>query len=199
MGGQQPDKTRRRRLAIAVMALLLVLALPAGAAWARYRYRESTDMYFAQKSPSRVYLWGGVKADGSFSALPANLTVGEVPREISFFITNGENARVYAGYTQQAQVRLLCSLGLGDSGNLTAELLVDEKVYTAVAYPISPASPIYASMGDGWVYCFVDEAGNELRWELEGGKLSTREMKLNVRAVPGVESGVLRLMVSAEG
>ena len=196
MGRKKPDNARR--LPIAVLVLILALALPAGMAWARYRYRESTDMYFGQKEAARVYLFGGVKADGSFSDLPASIPVGEVAREIPFLISNG-TADSYASYTQQAQVRLFCSLGLGDSSNLTAELTVGEQTYTAVATPISKDSPIYPSMGEGWVFCFVNEFGEELRWELPGGRLSIQQMQLKVHAAPGVESGILRLTVSAEG
>ncbi|MBQ8359387.1 MAG: hypothetical protein IJX37_05700 [Oscillospiraceae bacterium] len=197
MGRKQPDITRRL-LPAAALVLLMALMLSVGTAWARYRYRETTDMYFAQKEASQVYLWGGIKADGSFSKLPVSLPVGETSREIPFLISNGQSAEDYASYTQQAQVRLLCSLGLGNSGNLSAELIVDGQTYSAAAIPINTGSPVYASFGEGWTYCFLDENGNELRWELAGGQLSTTEMKLQISTASGVESSVLQLMVSAE-
>ena len=95
-------------------------------------------------------------------------------------------------------MRLLCSLGLGNSGNLSAELIVDGQTYSAAAIPINTGSPVYASFGEGWTYCFLDENGHELRWELAGGQLSTTEMKLQISTASGVESSVLQLMVSAE-
>lgn len=198
MGHRQPDNTRRLLLLV-TLTLSLCLILSVGTALARYRYRETTELQFAQKNASKVYLWGGIRTDGSFFSMPADLTNGANGQEIAFLISNGESAKKFSPYTQQAQVRLLCSLGLGDSNNLNTQLIVGEETYTAKAMPIDKGSPIYASFGEGWAYCFLDENGNELRWELIGGQLSHRQMRIKISAAPGAEPSALRLMVSAEG
>ena len=199
MGRIKMDRAHRLAVPLILLALILCLALLVGTAWARYRYRETTDLLFTQKTASQVYLWGGIQSDGSFSAMPADFTTVENGQELSFLISNGQSRADFSQHTQQAQVRLFCSLGLGDSGNLSAVLTVDETDYNAVAVKIDTGSPMYASFGEGWAYCFVDEDGNELLWELEGGQLSVTQMKLTIHAAPGLDPSALRLTVSAEG
>lgn len=198
MGWKQLDNTRRLLVRGAMLTLLLCLVLAVGTTWARYRYRETTEILFTQKTASQVYLWGGVRADGSFSAMPVDLTTGAEGKEMTFLISNGASNTEFSPYDQRARVRLLCSLGLGSSENLTAVLTVGGQTYSAAAMPIDTGSHAYTSFGEGWAYCFLDENGNELRWELAGGQLSTTQMKLQISTALGAEPSVLQLMVSAE-
>lgn len=198
MGWKQRDNIRRLLVCGAVMALLLCLILAMGTAWARYRYRETTEIHFTQKSASQIYLWGGASSDGSFTAMPMDLIAVAEGKEISFLISNGASNKEFSAYDQQARVRLFCSLGLGSSDNLTAVLTVGGQTYSAVAIPIGTGSHAYANFGEGWAYCFLDENGNEIRWELAGGQLSTMQMKLQISTAWGVEPSVLQLMVSGE-
>ena len=199
MGRKQPDITRTLMLSATAVALTFCLLVSAGVTWARYRFRETTEVSFKQQTASQVYLWGGSKADGSFAPMPADLTAATEGKTLSFLLSNGQSGNDYSPHTQQAQVRLLCSLGLGNSANLSAELTVDGITYTAAAEKIDTQSPLYASFGEGWMYCFLDENGQELRWELVGNQLSTIPMQLKISAQPGESPSVLLLTASAEG
>ena len=89
-------------------------------------------------------------------------------------------------------------MGLGAAENLSAVLTVDGKAYTAAARPVDVDSPVHTSFGEGWVYCFLDAEGNELRWLLEGDALSAKQMQLTVTTREGLDTSLLRLWVTSE-
>lgn len=196
MGQKKLDKPHA--LAVPMTALLLVgcLCLLISAAWARYRYKQMTDIAFAPKTASQVYLFGA-ESKGSFTPLPEDLTDTANGQSLQFLLSNGENKETFAGEDQYVFVRLYGSLSLGDGENLSATLTVDGKQYHAVARQLDAGSAICKTFGEGWVYCFVDQNGEELQWLLEGGTLSTIEMSLLVDAQTGLDSSLFRLMATA--
>lgn len=198
MGRMKLDKPHRLALLATVLLVLACVSMLVGTTLARYRYRETTDMLFSQKTAPQVYLWGLPGADGAYTPLPQTLTEGENGQTLTFLVANGETAEEYSTEDQYALVRLYGSLGLGAGENLTAVLTVDGAQYTALARKVDVDSPIYTSFGEGWVYCFLDSSGNELRWLLEGGQLSAEEMQLTISTQAGLDTSLLRLMVTSQ-
>lgn len=179
-----------------VLLLLACLCLLASAAWARYRYQQSTDMLFAPKTASQVYLYGA-EENGSFTPISEDFTDTPNGQTLEFLISNGETKDSFAQKDQCVTVRLYTSLSLGKGENLSAVLTVDGKQYTAVVRRLDAGSAICETFGEGWEYCFVDAEGTELQWILEGEKLSTIEMSLVVDADTGLDSSLFRLMATA--
>ncbi len=198
MGQKKLD--RAHILAVPMTALLLLgcVCLLIGTAWARYRYQQATDLLFAPKTAAQVYLFGA-ETNGSFAPIPEDLTKTADGQTLDFVVSNGENSKKYSPEDQYVQVRLFASLSLGDGDNLSAVLTVGDSEYTAVVRQLDAGSPICESFGEGWIYSFVDANGEELRWFLEGGKLSTVEMTLHVDAQTGLDSSLLHLMASGQG
>ena len=196
MGQKKQDKPHALALPMTVLLLLACLCLLASAAWARYRYQQSTDMLFAPKTASQVYLYGA-EENGIFTPIPTDFTDTAGGQTLQFLVSNGETKDVFAEKDQYVTVRLYTSLSLGKGENLSAVLTVDGKQYTAVVRRLDAGSPICETFGEGWEYCFVDAEGSELQWILEGEKLSTIEMSLVVDADTGLDSSLFRLMATA--
>lgn len=194
MGSVKLDRPHRLALLGAAVLMLASVSILVGTTLARYRYRETTDMLFAPKAAPQVYLF----ADAAFAPLPETFTEGAEGKTLTFVVSNGESAKDFAAEDQFALVRLYGSLGLGAGENLTAVLTVDGIQYTAVPRKVDVDSPIHKSFGEGWVYCFMDSSGNELRWLLAGGQHSSEEMQLTVNTQAGLDTSLLRLMVTSQ-
>lgn len=194
MGSVKLDRPHRLALLGAAVLMLASVSILVGTTLARYRYRETTDMLFAPKAAPQVYLF----ADAAFAPLPETFIEGAEGKTLTFVVSNGESAKDFAAEDQFALVRLYGSLGLGAGENLTAVLTVDGIQYTAVPRKVDVDSPIHKSFGEGWVYCFMDSSGNELRWLLAGGQHSSEEMQLTVNTQAGLDTSLLRLMVTSQ-
>ena len=197
MGRKKLDRPHILAAPLAAMLLLGCVCLLIGSAWARYRYQQTTDLLFAPETASQVYLFGAQK-NGSFTPMSESLTETANGQKLDFVVTNGESKTQFSPEDQYVQVRLHASLSLGNGDNLSAVLTVGDTTYTAVMRQLDAGSPICESFGEGWVYCFLDANGQELRWHLEGGKLSTVKMTLHVDAQTGLDSSLLHLVASGQ-
>lgn len=195
MGQKKLDRPHILAAPLTAILLLGCVCLLVGTAWARYRYRQITDVEFSPKTAPQVHLFGGKTANG-FTPMADTLTEIENGQVLDFVVSNGESQAQFSKEDQHPCVRLYVSLSLGNGDNLSATLTVDGKQYTAVARRLDGESPICQSFGEGWIYCFTDENGEELRWFLEGDKLSAIDMSLLVEVDTGLDSSLLRLMVT---
>ena len=195
MGQKKLDRPHILAVPLTAILLLGCVCLLIGTAWARYRYRQITDVAFAPKTAAQVYMFGEKNANG-FAPMADTLTETENGQVLDFVVTNGESKTQFSHEDQYACVRLYVSLSLGNGENLAATLTVDSKQYTAVARQLDGDSAVCQTFGEGWIYCFMDENGKELRWFLEGEKLSALDMSLLVDADTGLDSSLLRLMVT---
>lgn len=195
MGQKKLDRPHILAALLTAILLLGCVCLLIGTAWARYRYRQTTDVEFSQKTADQVYLFGEKTAKG-FAPVADTLTETANGQVLDFVVTNGESETQFSKEDQHAYVRLYGSLSLEKGDHLSATLTVGSKQYTAVARRLDADSAICKTFGEGWIYCFTDENGEELCWFLEGGKLSVVDMSLLVNADTGLDSSLLRLMVT---
>lgn len=79
----------------------------------------------------------------------------------------------------------------------TMTITVDGVEYTAEATRISRDSELYAAFGDGWEFRFLDQQGNELCWELEGGKQSCIEVLIAILGTD-VQASLLQVQIITE-
>ena len=125
---------------------------------------------------------------------------------LKFSIANGTAKDDYSGRDQMARLKMVGTLGLWD-GTRTPELLVyyqarpeDEQdtVAAAVAEPIPRGSALWYTYGDGWIYTFLDANGEELLWELPGGRLSFVTMTVVIDGEVTDRVNLLQPFVAAE-
>lgn len=65
----------------------------------------------------------------------------------------------------------------------------------ATATRISPDTRLHREFGDGWLFCFLDDQGEELSWTLEGGKLSCVTMDVVIDAGTLADTSLLQLQI----
>lgn len=68
----------------------------------------------------------------------------------------------------------------------------------AKAISIKEGSPLYNTMGEGWVFVFADEQGEELVWTLEGGKQSFIPFTIQAAGMNITETSLMQLQIIGE-
>lgn len=181
MTGRKPNISAWCLAALA--AVLAVGCLTEGTAYARYREAVDGALGIEAKKPAQVYLWAGTDPEGEFTPGTGMWVENEGNRELAFLVTNTQSPDQLPQDTQQFRLRLMGSLPVWEEETealLRLTYTQGEKTETveARAQRILPDTPLYAQFGDGWLFTFPDETGEELCWTLEGGKRSTVAMQL---------------------
>lgn len=70
--------------------------------------------------------------------------------------------------------------------------------YAAYVMRIPENSALYHSFGDGWVFRFLDDEGQELTWTLEEGKLSCVELNITINGDVLAGTSLFQLQIVAE-
>ena len=193
----------RYRLSLAAILFATCLLLLVGSTWARYKTDITQSAAYAVKDAATVQLWS-VTASGSLSTRALSWTNTEDGgKSLVFGISNGDTDS-YASETQRVHVRLCASVGVGYSSDMVVELYASEPdtgetvVYTATAKQIQENSPLYDTFGEGWVFDFQDEDGEEPNWTLKGGQFSAVIAEIVITGMEGGEPALLQLQVEGD-
>ena len=74
----------------------------------------------------------------------------------------------------------------------------EQPSYAAYVMRIPENSALYHSFGDGWVFRFLNDEGEELTWTLEDGKLSCVEMNITITGDALAGTSLFQLQIVAE-
>lgn len=74
----------------------------------------------------------------------------------------------------------------------------EQPAYGAYVMRIPENSALYHSFGDGWVFRFLNDEGEELTWTLEEGKLSCVELNLTITGDALAGTSLFQLQIVAE-
>lgn len=174
------------RLGLLVILVMVLPLLCVGVTYGRYRAQTVSNLVFAPEGLSQIYLGQSVESDGALTGMPDEWTVSEDGvYSMGFCVSNGDAADSFASEDKMACVRLLAGPALkngGDKAVLTLTVAGEqgETSYTATPVAIPADTVLYNKFGEGWVFCFYDEEGQELTWKLEGGTRSVIPMKLEL-------------------
>lgn len=211
MNQTQRNKTLWYSLMLAALLMIGCVAGLTGTSLARYRKAREETIQYTVRVPERIYL-GEIlvspeddKESFVQNSQPRWESVDGVT-QMAFAVANGSSGKQFAEDDQQVRIRLIGSLGLWD-GTKTAAITLNvpqeedptqfEQI-EAVAIPIQKESPLHMTFGDGWVFTFQDEEGEELSWTLEGGTFSCIEMTIIVENLALGDTSLLQLQVSGE-
>ncbi len=186
-------------LLLAMTALLTVGALVAavGVSYARYRTGQEGYFWFQPNQTAQVYL--GYLEEEEFVCYQNSWETVEGTTQLSFAISNGYFDYEYVEKDQQARLRIVASLGAWqEESGKTIYLTVDDQTYTGSAVRIAEGTALYSSFGDGWIFRFLDESGNEPVWDLPGGEFSCIPMVLHFQKSVISNTALLQLQVVAE-
>lgn len=218
MNQRKLNSSRWYALGLAVVLAAGCMLLSVGTAFARYRLDSERLIPFVSRIPVQVALGildeGGVfDPAGEIAWTEEVLTEGEGDEartrdvyRLTFAISNYQDLVAYDSEDMLVRVRLLGSLDAysGTSGGtvvLTDGTLLEdgtERQVTATVTPIGEDTALYYAFGKGWVFQFLDEYGRELTWQLEGGKLSCRQLRITLDASAVSGASLLQLQVSGE-
>lgn len=174
------------RMGLAIFLLLLSLAAAVGVSFARYRADHSQSLYFMVQKPGRIYLGNMATMDEPNILTFDHRAVGswkpvDDSLQLELTVANGTSAQDYPREDQSFSVQLVGSLGLWDGTEVADVTLRVRKEgayddFRGTAARIRQGSPLYQTYGDGWVYSFLSENGEEMSWSLEGNRFSRVDM-----------------------
>ena len=169
--------------------VLLALTLSFGVAFARYQALYSVQVNLENTySEDQAYLMGSNESYWSFGEnfAPAN-TWFYVEEEnaycLDFCLSNGDGPETYAERDQNVTLRVAATVAdySADRENSTeVKLVVGNEEYIGVAEPIIKGTVFWRQYGEGKIYRFCNEAGEEITWTLIGGQLFEIPMQLIV-------------------
>lgn len=125
---------------------------------------------------------------------------------LEFAVANGVSEDDYSARDQAVRLRVIGSLGIWNGTKTPTLSLVlppeegseEEVVVTATVAPFAEGTALKMTYGDGWLYTFLDEQGEELFWELPGGELSFITMTIVIEGEVPENLNLLQPQVVAE-
>ena len=153
MENTRSEKTRRVVLLLAPCILIITMVLSIGSAYGRYITALSGDNTVTVRPKDVAY----VTQDEAW-------TTSQGVHKMSLSVTNVRDGDVVEK-DMSARVRFFAPM---DAGMLTVTLNADGKVYVGVGSALNEKTPMYAERGEGIVYKFFGENGEELSFFLEG-------------------------------
>jgi len=198
MDQRKPNMIRWYSLGLAGLLCVSLLVIMTGTTFARYRDEKKRDIYFTPGVPDQIHI-GTVSVvtkenDTEENPNEATVVTGEAlsPEshlnwerkedqvQLEFSVGNGLSDLNCSANDQVIRLRMIGSLGLWSGTQVpTLYLELPPEVedgqgirVAATVRPIVKESALHFEYGDGWVFTFLDEYGEELQWELAGEELS---------------------------
>ena len=221
MNQRKPNIKSWYSLGRAGLLCVLILAIMTGTVFARYRDEKDKYITFTPRVPDQIYI-------GTVSVVTNETTVdGEVitstmevftpdgqlnwekkdgKTQLEFSVGNGLSDLDCSAKDQNVRLRMIGSLGIWIGTQvLTLQLVLppeeeggEETIITATASPIAPKTALHYEYGDGWIYTFLDDTGEEMYWELAGEELSHISFKITVDGEITEKLVVLQPLVVSE-
>lgn len=174
------------------LVLLLCIALPVmsiGTAFARYRTDEELFAFFRVEEEAKVEIGTitvtapeteGVEEEVSFSKQNTLEWKSENGRNVlTFSVANGASETESRKQDQRFRLCIIGGASLGGESAPVISLIIpseddsgSEKIIKAAAEPIGTNTLLYHQRGAGWIFTFFDENGEEIYWDLPGGRFS---------------------------
>ena len=223
MNQWKQNKTLRYRLGLGVLLCVAVLVISTGTTYARYRKERTAVIAFQVREQSKVNLGIMEAEDPPETGIETRMatqaetklfqpkrtlqweTVNGTPRMV-LAVANGTSDSDFSTKNQRVYLRLVGSLGLW-TGEAPAKVYLSSQSQTdpeqmetlqGVATPIVEGTQLYYTYGPGWVYTFYITEGEEMSWELPGGKLNHIELTLSMENALMEESAMLQPQVITE-
>jgi hypothetical protein len=199
-------------MGLALLLLLLCMVAALGVTFARYRADYDAPLFFTVRKPGQVYLGTMATADEPTQLVFDHQSVGSWKQEndslfLDFTVANGTSLQEYTQEEQCFSVQLVGSLGIWDGTDVVdvllrvyreepegTELQYDD--YQGIATRILKESPLYQTYGDGWVFSFLNESGEEITWSLTGNTFSSVDMTVILEGKELTDSSLLQPVIT---
>ena len=142
---------KRNMLPLLVMLCVIgALILTIGVSYARFRENWTETLPFQPEGEENLVLHQD-----------SNWVETQDARELAFSLKNTDTEAATGA------VYVLVSQGMESPDKLHITLTAQGRTYTGQAQSIVEGSALHKSFGDGWVYRFLDNQGQEITWELD--------------------------------
>lgn len=197
-------------LGLAALLMVFCLVVSIGTTQARYRTEVSKSIHFDVRKPVQIYLGSVEYTEDSEEGIFIQHNEGSWEKneedllQLNFAVANGTSKTSYAEEDQQVYIRVVSSLGIQEEEEplpltLTFPSAEDpEKTeeVKAKAVRIVAGSTLHTTFGEGWMFRFENEEGEELAWDLKGRKLSCIEMVLILEDGTLTDASLLQLQIA---
>lgn len=221
MKQSKPNRMRWYCLGLTALLSIAFLVAATGTTLARYRAQREEEIQISVRQPEQIHL-GTVNiltdeepATGEDApevteqfVATTDLTweTQEGVAQLKFAVANGTTQTDYSARTQQFQLRMIGTLGIWTESQIPILKLTlfpeeggeQEVTFTATATPIPAGAALHRVYGDGWIYTFLDENGEEVCWQLPGGSLSYLSMTVTAEGELPQTLSLLQPQVIAE-
>lgn len=173
--------------------MLLALTLSFGVAFARYQSLYSVQVNLENTySADQAYLLGNdvsywsLDEDFGENYAPADTWIYEEDEDayyLDFYLSNGNGPDTYAEKDQNVTLQVAATVedySTDRQSGTVVKLVVGNEEYIGTAEPIIKGTVFWRQYGEGKIYRFCNEAGEEMSWTLMGGQLSEIPMQLVV-------------------
>ena len=167
-----------------------IVLLLLGTAFARYEKNVSKEFQLEYQAKTEQIFIKSID-------VPESLQIDENSSAMAFEISNGISEEEYCSYSQIATISLFATVGLENPENFKVILKDGELNFEAVCMEVTEGSKLYSAYGPGWVYRFYNKAGEELKWQLVGERLSSRQMMIVIEGSSELPTA-LHLIASAK-
>lgn len=203
-------------LCLGLCAVLMVfcLIIATGTTFARYRLEQALPMDLEARPLDQVYL--GQWSIDEETEKPVFITDQQNPWQtvdgvtrLEFTVSNGLTEKSFAREELRVYVRVVGTLDIRDGGNgPVLKLLVpsqeegeDPQEYIGKPERIPQGTQLHHTFGEGWIFRFCDEEGQEIFQTLEGGALNWMDLKLVMEMPEGSAAsytGLLQLQITGD-
>lgn len=215
MNQRKPNYTIKY-VGLLVLICLTLLVSATGTTYARYRAERERKLNYLVREPEQIYLGTmqplpeeGGSAEEKFVFRVSDQFVWETKQgitQLELVISNGLSNSEYSNRNQMVQLRMIGSLGIwlgSDTPKLYLVLPPEEDgeencIVNGTVTPIAEGTALHQTYGDGWIYTFADEDGQELFWELDGGELSYVSVLIGIDGETPEDLSLLQPYVIAE-
>lgn len=183
---RQKNSSLRHLLCLALLLCMAALVIATGTAYARYRTDAKAELLFEIRKPAELVIGTVINVDGNEEFNPEGIQDWKIEGNtatLEIAVSNGTDS--VQAKDQKVRLRLIGGIGL-TVGEETAEITLEtaengsEKSFKAKSEKITENSALHFEHGDGWIFTFFEENGEEFCWIFEGGKPSYVKMSIKV-------------------
>ena len=189
MNQRKPNSRTWYLLGFTALLCIVLLVTATGTAFARYRAEREAEIKFKVRVPDQVHLGTVTTVTDPTSGAPGEVFTPDTQlswetkngvTQLRFAVANGNSETDFSARDQRVRLRMIGTLGVWDGTQTTQLSLIlpaleeggEERIVTATVTPFIEGTALQLTYGDGWLYTFLDEEGEEIYWELPGGELS---------------------------
>ena len=215
MNQRKPNSRTWYLLGFTALLCIALLVMATGTAFARYRAEREAEVNFKVRVPDQVHLGTVASVTDEESGETAEVFTpdGQLAwktkngvTQLSFAVANGTDETDYSQRDQKVRLRMIGTLGVWDGTQTTQLSLIlpaleeggEEQIVTATVTPFIEGTALQPTYGDGWLYTFLDEEGEEIYWELPGGALSYITLTVAATGEVPADLNLLQPYVTAE-